>query len=45
MGHVLDLGHLVVVGEDDRVALLGERAHLGGKPGGVLGAERGGRGG
>ena len=28
VGHVLDLGHLVVVGEDDGVALLGERAHL-----------------
>ena len=27
-GHVLDLGHLVVVGEDHGVALLGERAHL-----------------
>ena len=29
VGDVLDLGHLVVVGEDDGVALGGERAHLG----------------
>ena len=29
VGDVLDLGHLVVVREDDRVALLGERADLG----------------
>ena len=28
VGDVLDLGHLVVVGEDDGVALGGERAHL-----------------
>ena len=28
VGDVLDLGHLVVVGEDHGVALLGERAHL-----------------
>ena len=28
VGDVLDLGELVVVGEDDRVALAGERAHL-----------------
>ena len=28
VGHVLHLGHLVVVGEDDRVALAGELAHL-----------------
>ncbi len=28
VGHVLDLGHLVVVGEDHGVALLGEGAHL-----------------
>ena len=28
VGDVLDLGHLVVVGEDDRVALGGERADL-----------------
>ena len=28
VGHVLDLGHLVVVRQDHRVALLGERAHL-----------------
>jgi hypothetical protein len=27
-GHVLDLGALVVVGEDDRVALAGERPDL-----------------
>ena len=30
VGDVLELGQLVVVGEDDRVALGGERAHLGG---------------
>ena len=40
VGHVLDLGHLVVVREDDRVALLGERAdlrlHLGDVRGGEL---------
>ena len=29
VGDVLDLGHLVVVGEDHRVALGGERTHLG----------------
>ena len=29
VGHVLHLGHLVVVGEDDGAALLGERAYLG----------------
>ena len=29
VGHVLDLGHLVVVGQDDRVPLAGELAHLG----------------
>jgi hypothetical protein len=29
VGHVLDLGQLVVVGEDDGVALAGERADLG----------------
>ena len=29
VGHVLDLGQLVVVGEDHRPALLRERAHLG----------------
>jgi hypothetical protein len=28
VGHLLDLGQLVVVGEDDRAALGGERAHL-----------------
>ena len=28
VGHLLDLGHLVVVGEDHGVALGGERAHL-----------------
>ena len=28
VGHVLDLGQLVVVGEDDGAALGGERAHL-----------------
>ncbi len=28
VGHVLDLGHLVVVGEDHRAALGGQRAHL-----------------
>ena len=28
VGHVLDLGHLVVVGEDHGVALGGERANL-----------------
>ena len=39
VGHVLDLGHLVVVGEDHGVALLGERAHLSGHPGGVRGAQ------
>ena len=46
VGHVLDLGHLVVVGEDHRVALLGEGAHLvlqAGDLGGVEGRRRGGR--
>ncbi len=28
VGHVLDLGHLVVVGEDHGVALAGQLAHL-----------------
>ena len=28
VGHVLDLGHLVVVGEDDGVALARQLAHL-----------------
>jgi hypothetical protein len=28
VGHVLDLGQLIVVGEDHRAALVGERAHL-----------------
>ena len=28
VGHVLDLGHLVVVGEDHGAALGGQRAHL-----------------
>ena len=36
VGDVLDLGQLVVVGEDDRVALVGERAHLGLQRGDVV---------
>src|ERR687890_1840452 len=41
MSHVLHLGHLVVVGEDHRVALLGERAHLVGETRGLRWAEDG----
>jgi len=40
-GHVLDLGHLIVVGEDDGVPLLGERAHLAGHARDVVGAQGG----
>ena len=36
VGDVLDLGHLVVVREDDRVALARERAHLGLQRGDVV---------
>jgi hypothetical protein len=36
---VLDLGQLVVVGEDDRAALGGERAHLGLQGGDVRGGD------
>jgi hypothetical protein len=40
VGHVLDLGHLVVVGQDDGAALGGERAHLVLELGDVLESEQ-----
>ncbi len=41
VGHVLDLGHLVVVGQDDRAALGRERADLVLEQGLVVRAEHG----
>ena len=40
VGDVLDLGQLVVVGEDDGAALLGERPHLGLQRGDVVEREK-----